>query len=45
MGDLIRKARGTQELPKTAGSLLDLGNFQIPEAVEEVNAVKGRDLS
>ena len=45
VGDLVRKARGTQELPKTAGSLLDLGNFQIPEVSEEVNATKGRDLS
>ena len=44
VGDLIRKARGSQELPKTAGSLLDLGSFAMPE-VEPVDVNKGRDLS
>jgi Rrf2 family iron-sulfur cluster assembly transcriptional regulator len=44
VGDLIRKARGSQELPKTAGSLLDLGNFPLPE-VEQLDVNEGRDLS
>lgn len=45
VGDLIRKARGTQDAPsKTAPSnLLDLGGFQAPGA--QANAGKGRDLS
>jgi Rrf2 family iron-sulfur cluster assembly transcriptional regulator len=44
VGDLIRKARGTQELPKGAGNLLDIGGFQVP-ASGNANANKGRDLS
>jgi Rrf2 family iron-sulfur cluster assembly transcriptional regulator len=43
IGDLVRKARGTQELPKASGTLLDLGNFQLPET--QPNVSKGRDLS
>jgi Rrf2 family iron-sulfur cluster assembly transcriptional regulator len=44
VGDLIRKARGAEESPKTAGSLLDLGSFQIPE-VEQIDVNQGQDLS
>jgi Rrf2 family transcriptional regulator, iron-sulfur cluster assembly transcription factor len=43
VGDLIRKARGTQELPKGAGGLLDATGFQIPAATANVG--KTRDLS
>jgi Rrf2 family iron-sulfur cluster assembly transcriptional regulator len=44
VGDLIRKARGTQELPKAAGAALDLGGgFQIPAS--QANVSKVRDLS
>jgi hypothetical protein len=43
VGDLIRKARGTQELPKAAGSMLDTTGFQIPAA--QSNVGKARDLS
>src|SRR6185437_9905685 len=42
VGDLIRKARGTQELPKAAGSMLDVSGFQVPA---QANAGKVRDLS
>ena len=41
VGDLIRKARGTQELPKGASSALDVG-FQ---PATQSHAGKGRDLS
>ena len=40
IGDLIRKARGTKELPK---STVDLGPFQAPGAQPHVD--KGHDLS
>src|SRR6476660_7759157 len=46
VGDLVRKARGTQEMPKaaTAGPALDVGT--IPSSGAHVNvANKGRDLS
>jgi len=41
VGDLIRKARGTQELSKSQEAAL--GGFNIPAAAQ--NAGKGRDLS
>jgi Rrf2 family iron-sulfur cluster assembly transcriptional regulator len=41
VGDLIRKARGTQDMPK--GMDAALGGFNIPAAAQ--NAGKGRDLS
>ncbi|MGZ3689480.1 MAG: Rrf2 family transcriptional regulator, partial [Bdellovibrionota bacterium] len=44
VGDLIRKARGTQELPKGAGSALDIGGFNMP-AASKSDAGKTRDLS
>ncbi len=49
VGDLIRKARGAipevaQSVPLTAGSLLDLGDFEIPET-EVTDVDKGQDLS
>src|SRR6185369_6913607 len=45
VGDLIRKARGTQDVPKgaSAAAILDLGN--IPSTGAQPNAGKGRDLS
>lgn len=43
VGDLVRKARGTQELPKVAGSVLEATGFQVPNA--QPNIGKGRDLS
>jgi Rrf2 family iron-sulfur cluster assembly transcriptional regulator len=43
VGDLIRKARGTQELPKGTSPALDVG-FQVPAGAQP-NANKGRDLS
>ncbi len=44
VGDLIRKARGSQELPKTAGTLLE--GIQAPGAsAPGPNVGKGRDLS
>jgi Rrf2 family iron-sulfur cluster assembly transcriptional regulator len=43
VGDLVRKARGNQELPKTPSSTLDIGGFQLPNA--QPNVGKGRDLS
>ncbi|MBL7715760.1 MAG: Rrf2 family transcriptional regulator [Bdellovibrionales bacterium] len=47
VGDLIRKARGTQELPKSASSLLDSAGFSISAPSSQVtpNAGKPRDLS
>ena len=42
VGDLIRKARGTQELPKVAGNVLEDTGF-IPASVQNVE--KGRSLS
>jgi len=44
VGDLIRKARGTQEMPKAAASALDLGGFQVPAAAN-ANVSKDRGLS
>ena len=44
VGDLIRKARGTQDLPKAAGSILDNTGFQIP-ATGQAGVDKGRNLS
>jgi Rrf2 family iron-sulfur cluster assembly transcriptional regulator len=41
VGDLIRKARGTQDLPKAAEAAL--AGYGIPAAAQ--NAGKGRDLS
>ena len=45
LGDLIRKARGAQEMPKaaSASSLLDVTGFQVP--AQQSNVGKGRDLS
>src|ERR1051325_1151387 len=43
VGDLIRKARGAQELPKGGGAGLDIGSFQMPAG--QANVGKGRDLS
>src|SRR6478609_1265846 len=43
VGDLIRKARGTQELPRAASQVLDMTGFQVP--APQTNADKGRDLS
>ncbi len=43
IGDLIRKARGSQDLPKAAGTMLDVGTFQTPSV--QPNVGKGRDLS
>ena len=46
VGDLIRKARGTQEATRAASTLLDSTGFQIPAATgATVNVGKGRDLS
>jgi hypothetical protein len=42
VGDLIRKARGTQELPKGAAAL-DLGGFQAPSA--QPNLARNKDLT
>ncbi len=43
VGDLIRKARGSQELPKgAAGTGLDVG---YPSSAVQSNVNKGRDLS
>ena len=44
VGDLIRKVRGTQELPRGAGKTLDV-DFQTPGAGISVNVGKTRDLS
>src|ERR1700678_4345602 len=46
VGDLIRKARGAQELPKASGILESTG-FQIPAAGQAgvTTNAKGRDLS
>ncbi|MEO7162558.1 MAG: Rrf2 family transcriptional regulator [Bdellovibrionia bacterium] len=43
VGDLVRKARGSQDLPKTPAGLLEIGGFQAPGA--QPNVGKGRDLS
>ena len=43
VGDLVRKARGSQDLPKAPGAVLDIGGFQAPGA--QPNVGKGRDLS
>src|SRR6478672_10517589 len=43
IGDLIRKARGTQELPKADSAVLEIGGFPLPNA--QPNVGKGRDLS
>lgn len=44
VGDLIRKARGTTELPKAAGAVLESTGFQVP-AQATTGANKTRDLS
>ena len=44
VGDLIRKARGAQDMPKGAAAAMELGGFQIP-ASAQANAGKSRDLS
>lgn len=41
VGDLVRKARGTQEMPKAVGTSLEAPGVQIPN----VQPPKGRDLS
>jgi hypothetical protein len=41
VGDLIRKARGTADLPK--GAEAALAGFNVPAASRDAN--KGRDLS
>ncbi len=41
VGDLIRKARGSAELPKAASNLMDSSGFKAPAA----NATKARDLT
>ena len=41
VGDLIRKARGSSELPKSASQALDVGFMPAAQG----NAGKGRDLS
>jgi Rrf2 family iron-sulfur cluster assembly transcriptional regulator len=43
VGDLVRKARGSQDLPKTPSGILEIGGFQAPGA--QPNVGKGRDLS
>jgi Rrf2 family iron-sulfur cluster assembly transcriptional regulator len=43
VGDLIRKARGTQELPRAAGAVMEQAGFQVPAA--QTHAGKHRDLS
>ena len=45
VGDLIRKARGTQDVPKTTSpaATLDVGN--IPSTGVQPHVGKGRDLS
>lgn len=43
VGDLVRKARGSQDLPKTPAAILEIGGFQAPGA--QPNVGKGRDLS
>ncbi|MFZ9595805.1 MAG: Rrf2 family transcriptional regulator [Bdellovibrionia bacterium] len=43
VGDLVRKARGTQELPKTPAALLDIGGLTPPGL--QPNVGKGRELS
>lgn len=45
VGDLIRKARGTQELPKSATRAPELGGFNIPVQPQQNAAVKGRNFS
>lgn len=42
VGDLIRKARGTQELPKAASAILDSTGFNLPIGKD---GNKARDLS
>ena len=42
VGDLVRKARGAHELPRTAPAA-ELGEFQIPSVLSNVS--KDRDLS
>jgi hypothetical protein len=41
VGDLIRKARGSAELPKSASGVLESSGFKAPAA----NANKARDLT
>jgi len=43
IGDLVRKARGAQEVSPAASSTLEISGFQIPAS--PAHAVKGRDLS
>jgi Rrf2 family iron-sulfur cluster assembly transcriptional regulator len=43
VGDLIRKARGTQELPKTTAKGLEAEGFILPST--HLNATKTRDFS
>ncbi len=43
VGDLIRKARGNQDISKSTVPTHDLGTFQTPNL--QPNADKGRDLS
>ena len=46
VGDLIRKARGSQEMGRAASTLIEGTGFQIPAATgASVNVGKGRDLS
>lgn len=51
VGDLIRKARGTQDIPKTEGSMVDIPGLEVPgiQPNAEHNlgeaAAKSRDLS
>lgn len=44
VGDLIRKARGTTELPKAANAVLESTGFQVP-ASATTGATRTRDLS
>ena len=45
VGDLIRKARGSAELPKSATGVLESSGFKAPSANAPSNAGKIRDLT
>lgn len=45
VGDLIRKARGTQQELPSKGAAAVIESFQAPAAATQVNAGKTRDLS
>jgi Rrf2 family iron-sulfur cluster assembly transcriptional regulator len=45
VGDLIRKARGSAELPKAASNVLESSGFNAPAAGAPLNAGKARDLT